>query len=92
MRGYYFPVATDLTEPRSAEYLVPSTCDAARWLQVWGYAPDEDLSVEDMLKVKYQVQALTCCVMTLSPSFPLLLRIHLLTVLDLMVSKLILVL
>jgi 5-methyltetrahydrofolate--homocysteine methyltransferase len=23
--------------------------------ELWGYAPDEDLSVDDMLKVKYQV-------------------------------------
>ena len=26
-------------------------------LQVWGYAPDEDLTTEDLLKVKYQVRA-----------------------------------
>jgi cobalamin-dependent methionine synthase I len=24
--------------------------------QLWGYAPDENLSVDDMLKVKYQVR------------------------------------
>jgi 5-methyltetrahydrofolate--homocysteine methyltransferase len=24
--------------------------------ELWGYAPDEDLSVDDMLKVKYQVR------------------------------------
>jgi cobalamin-dependent methionine synthase I len=24
--------------------------------ELWGYAPDEDLTVDDMLKVKYQVR------------------------------------
>jgi hypothetical protein len=28
--------------------------------QLWGYAPDEALSVDDMLKVKYQVRARAC--------------------------------
>jgi hypothetical protein len=29
--------------------------------ELWGYAPDESLSVDDMLKVKYQVRCAQWC-------------------------------
>lgn len=35
--------------------------------EVWGYAADEDLSVEDMLKVKYQVSSCVLLSSLLSP-------------------------